>query len=106
MLVKYGSTIGIEPVSNEVPAEFVLSQNYPNPFNPVTNINFSIPKAGIVKLVVFDAAGKQVAKLVNKQLSAGTYKYDFNASHLSSGIYFYRLETAGFTDVKKMTLVK
>jgi hypothetical protein len=106
LTVKFGSTIGVEPVSNSVPEKFELGQNYPNPFNPMTNINFSLPVPGIVKLVVFDAAGKQVAELVNKQLSAGTYKADFDASLLSSGVYFYKLITNEFTEVKKMMLVK
>jgi photosystem II stability/assembly factor-like uncharacterized protein len=101
-----GELIGIEPVSNTIPERFELSQNYPNPFNPVTNINFSVPKAGNVKLIVFDVAGREVGKLVNSQLSAGTYKADFDASHLSSGVYFYKLVTSEFTEVKKMMLVK
>lgn len=96
----------VEPINNTVPDKFSLEQNYPNPFNPVTNINFNIPKAGNVKLVVFDAVGKEVATLVNGSYNAGTYKVDFDASHLSTGVYFYRLETDGFTDIKKMMLVK
>lgn len=106
VLVKFGSTVGLENTGNELPEKFELSQNYPNPFNPVTNISFSLPSTGSVKLLVFDAAGKQVSELVNRELSAGTYNYDFNASGLSSGIYFYRLEAEGFTNVKKMILVK
>lgn len=97
---------GIQPIGNNIPDKFSLSQNYPNPFNPTTNINFSIPKAGYVKLIVFDALGKQVAELVNGQYNPGSYKVDFDATALSTGIYFYRLETDGFTDVKKMMLVK
>ncbi|MBN8584231.1 MAG: T9SS type A sorting domain-containing protein [Ignavibacteria bacterium] len=106
LLIKYGSTIGIEPVSNEIPEKFSLSQNYPNPFNPATNIKMQIPKEGFVKLRVFDVTGKEVALLVNENLNAGEYKVDFNASGLTSGVYFYRIEAAGFTDVKKMILVK
>lgn len=106
MLIKYGSTIGIEPVSNNIPEQYSLSQNYPNPFNPTTNIKLQIPKAGNVKLTVFDVTGSQVALLVNENLNAGEYKVDFNAAALTSGVYFYRLETAGFKDVKKMILVK
>ncbi len=106
MLIKYGSTIGIEPVSGTLPEKFELSQNYPNPFNPSTNINFSIPVSGKVKLSVFDVSGREVAVLVNKDLAAGTYKADFNASMLSSGVYFYRINAGDFTDVKKMMLVK
>ncbi len=106
VVIKYGSTIGIQNISGEIPDKFELGQNYPNPFNPVTNIKFSIPNAGNVKLVVFDIAGKEVGELVNDNLNAGTYKYDFNASHLSSGVYFYKIQAEGFTDVKKMILVK
>jgi photosystem II stability/assembly factor-like uncharacterized protein len=98
--------IGITPISGNVPDRFALEQNYPNPFNPVTNIKFDIPKAGNVKLVVFDIAGREVAELVNWELDAGRYNFDFNASNLASGVYFYRIQAAGFTDVKKMILVK
>jgi hypothetical protein len=106
VLIKYGSTIGIQQVSNEVPSKFELEQNYPNPFNPVTNIRFSLTKAGSVKLVVFDVSGKEVSELVNEQLSAGSYNFDFNAANLSSGVYFYKLVASEFTEVKKMILVK
>ena len=74
--------------------------------NPVTNINFSIPAAGNVKLTVFDMTGRETAVLVNGNYSAGTYKIDYDASSLASGVYFYKLETEGFTDVKKMMLIK
>lgn len=98
--------IGIQNLSTEIPADFKLSQNYPNPFNPVTNIEFSLPKSGMTKLTVFDITGKEVEKLVNQNLSAGTYKVDFDASPLSSGTYFYRIEAGDFVQVKKMILVK
>jgi hypothetical protein len=97
---------GIELASNEIPSSFELSQNYPNPFNPVTNIKFSVPQSGIVKLAVYDIAGKEVGLLVNQNLNSGTYNYNFDASELSSGVYFYRLTAEGFTDAKKMILVK
>ncbi len=97
---------GIQQTGNNIPEKYNLSQNYPNPFNPVTNISFSIPNAGNVKLVVFDITGRELAVLTNGLLSAGTYKVDFDASLLASGVYFYRLETEGFTDVKKMMLIK
>ena len=97
---------GIEPIGNNLPDKFELSQNYPNPFNPVTNINFSIPRSGSVKLVVFDVQGRVVTELVNGNYNAGSYKVDFDAAALSSGVYFYKIETEGFTDVKKMMLVK
>jgi hypothetical protein len=99
-------TIGINPISTEIPAQYILQQNYPNPFNPVTNISFSVPKAGLVKLTVYDAAGRESAVLFNGQLSAGSYNYDFDASQLASGIYFYKLEANDFSQTKKMVLIK
>ncbi len=101
-----GGAIGIEPISGSVPEKYSLSQNYPNPFNPTTNIKLQIAKTGFVKVTVFDLTGKETAILVNENLNAGEYNVDFDASELTSGVYFYRLETAGFTDVKKMILVK
>lgn len=98
------STTGI--INTNVPAQFSLSQNYPNPFNPSTKIRFALPSQVNVSLRVFDVTGKQVAELVNGSLQAGTHEYSFDASKLSSGVYFYRLEAKGFTEVKKMMLVK
>jgi len=98
--------IGIQQISANVPAGFSLGQNYPNPFNPVTNIEFSIPKSGHVKLSVFDINGKQVSVLADQNLSVGTYNADFDAEHLSSGVYFYTLETNSFIQTKRMILVK
>lgn len=104
---RYGQPIsGIHTITNEVPASYSLSQNYPNPFNPVTNINFSLPKSGLVTLKVYDAIGKEVATLVNDNRTAGVYNVDFNASSLSSGVYFYKLTAGDFTSVKKMMLIK
>ena len=99
-------TIGIENNGNEIPAQFKLEQNYPNPFNPVTDIKFSIPKTGFVKLIVYDILGREIKTLVSENLAAGNYKYDFDASGIASGVYFYRLESENFTDVKKMLLIK
>ncbi len=99
-------TIGITPIGTEIPASYTLKQNYPNPFNPVTNIKFSVPKTGLVKLTVYDAAGRETAVLFNGELSAGSYNYDFDASQLASGIYFYKLESNDFTQTKKMVLIK
>ncbi len=88
------------------PEKFELSQNYPNPFNPSTKINFSLPKQGFVTLKIYDVVGKEVAKLVNEVKPAGYYSVDFNASALSSGVYFYRIETTGFVETKRMMLIK
>lgn len=104
---------GISQIGTEIPKGFMLEQNYPNPFNPVTNIRFSIPKAGVVKLAVYDITGREVESLVSGRLNAGIYNADLDASALSSGVYFYRLvvrqagsSTEGYTDTKKMILVK
>ena len=88
------------------PDKYELSQNYPNPFNPTTKINFSLPKAGFVTLKVYDMLGKEVAQLVNADLAANSYSVDFNGANLASGMYFYKLEATGFTDVKRMMLIK
>ncbi len=97
--------VGITPGS-ETPLVFSLSQNYPNPFNPTTNIKFSIPAAGEVRLAVYDITGKEVTALINSYLNAGAYTVDFNASHLSSGVYFYKITAGSFTETKKMVLIK
>ena len=96
---------------NNIPNKFTLSQNYPNPFNPTTTINYSIPsnsngKTAQVKMVVFDILGREVATLVNREQSAGSYSVKFNASRLSSGIYFYKLQSGSFVKSKKMILMK
>jgi hypothetical protein len=90
---------------------FHLAQNYPNPFNPTTTIRYEIPVTSDVKLEIFDVLGRKVATLVNARLSAGQYDATFDASSLSSGIYFYRLQASGaanhhFIQTKKMILVK
>ncbi len=96
----------INSVSGNIPDKFSLSQNYPNPFNPVTKINFSIPKNNLVQIKVYDVTGKEVAELLNKNLNAGEYILSFNAAKLTSGVYFYKLSSGSFSDVKKMLLIK
>ncbi|MFA5012618.1 MAG: T9SS type A sorting domain-containing protein [Ignavibacteria bacterium] len=98
--------VGVNPVGSTVPQVYSLSQNYPNPFNPSTKINFAIPKQGLVTMKIYDVLGREVRTLVNEVKSAGTYTVDFNASEFSSGVYFYRLQSEGFTDIKKMMLIK
>lgn len=92
--------------NTEIPKEYELKQNYPNPFNPTTNFGLRIADFGFVTLKVFDISGKEVAVLLNEKLNAGVYNVEFNASHLTSGVYFYTLRAAGFTQTKKMLLVK
>lgn len=106
LYIEWGDPVGVSQTGTEVPNNFYLSQNYPNPFNPTTNVKFGLPKAGNVKLVVFDILGREVATLLNEFKPAGQYTADFDASMLSSGVYFYRLESEGFVDTKKMLLVK
>lgn len=100
------SGVGVNPISSEIPESYMLQQNYPNPFNPSTNINFSIPQSGFVTLKVYDMSGREVSTLINEVKSAGSYIVGFNASGLSSGAYFYRLEAGNFVETKKMLLVK
>lgn len=92
--------------NNIVADKYALEQNYPNPFNPATKILFSIPKSEFVTVKIFDMTGKEIAQLVNNELKAGEYEYQFDGSKLSSGVYFYRITTPNFTETKKMTLVK
>lgn len=98
--------VGLSEISSEVPIQFVLNQNYPNPFNPTTQISFDIPKTAFVELIVYDASGREIKKLVNQNLSAGSYKADWNASFNSSGVYFYKLSAGEYTETKKMVLAK
>jgi hypothetical protein len=93
-------------ISEGIPAEFQLYTNYPNPFNPVTRISFDIPKQGFVSLKIFDVLGREVKTLVNEVKGPGNYMVDFNGSELSSGVYFYRLQSAEFTDTKRMLMIK
>jgi hypothetical protein len=92
--------------NNQNPVSFFLEQNYPNPFNPVTEIKFGIPVQGNVKLTVTDMLGKQVAELLNEHRNAGVYSVNFDASSLSSGIYFYTVISGEFKDTKKMVMIK
>jgi len=89
-----------------VPAKFTLNQNYPNPFNPSTQITYSIPRAGDVKLTVYNVLGEEVATLVNEYKNAGSYTVNFHATNLASGVYFYGIKAGSFSDVKKMVLMK
>ncbi len=89
-----------------LPASYSLSQNYPNPFNPSTVISYSLPKESIVTLKIYNILGQEVTTLVNGSRAAGSYTINFNASKLSSGIYFYSLNAGSFYQVKKMLLIK
>jgi hypothetical protein len=97
---------GINIEGGTVPEEYSLVQNYPNPFNPTTNIEYSIPEQSFVELKVYDVLGNEVATLVNEEQSAGVYRTDFIGTNLTSGIYFYKLQTGSFVETKKMILLK
>lgn len=97
------TNIKIEPIGTK---SFRLLQNYPNPFNPSTTINYSIPLNGTVSLILYDILGNEVFKIVDKDQSAGNYKVDFDATNISSGIYFYRLQCGNFSKTKKLTIIK
>jgi len=113
--VLYGDTsmlVGINKISSEVPDKFSLSQNYPNPFNPSTIIKFQVAGDKFVKLIIYDAIGREVETLVDKKLEPGEYETEFPAStggdvtNLPSGVYYYKLSAGEYTETKKMVLIK
>ncbi len=101
-----GTIVGITPVPAGKPTAYALHQNYPNPFNPRTSIRFELPTLTLVKLVVYDILGKEVAVIVNQELNPGVHVADWDASTYSSGVYFYRLEAGNIVETKKMILIK
>jgi hypothetical protein len=107
IILHYHETItGNDNEDVRVPDNFVLSQNYPNPFNPSTTIQYSIPESGNVSLKIFNTLGEEVANLVNEYQEPGIYKVNFNAENLSSGVYYYRLESGRFSQTHKMILLR
>jgi hypothetical protein len=102
-----------EPNGNIVPENYKLEQNFPNPFNPSTSIKYSVPVNADVVIKIYDITGREVSTLVNAAKQAGTYEVNFDASHLASGVYLYRIDvqdisgkTNVFTSTKKMILIK
>lgn len=101
------SLTGINKIEDtEIPGSFSLGQNYPNPFNPNTSIKFSLPVSSNTTLTVYNQAGETVSILVNGKLSAGSYLLNYDASLISSGVYFYTLKTEGYTETRKFVLLK
>lgn len=98
--------VGVNGLSENLPSGFKLMQNYPNPFNPSTKIKYEIPVASNVTLKVFDIKGSETAVLVNKKQNAGVYEIEFKGDDLSSGVYFYQLVTDGFTETRRMMLIR
>ena len=100
------NVVGTHNNHYSVPNTYALSQNYPNPFNPSTIINYQLPKSGYTKLSIYNMLGQEVKVLINEFQQAGTYDVKFDASELTSGVYFYKIQSGSYTDTKKMTLVK
>lgn len=97
---------GVSIEDENQPKTFALKNAYPNPFNPTTTIGYTIPESGNVRITIYNLMGQKISTLINQKQSAGTHQIDFDASHLSSGVYFYRLEAGNQVRVKKMTLLK
>ncbi|MCF7832765.1 MAG: T9SS type A sorting domain-containing protein [Candidatus Marinimicrobia bacterium] len=95
-----------EVAISDVPEKYILTQNYPNPFNPVTTIQFDLPNASNVQMMIYDINGRLVEELANGPFNAGRYNLRWNAAHLSSGVYFCRIQTPEFTATNKMLLLK
>jgi ligand-binding sensor domain-containing protein len=98
--------VGVESHTEDIPSSYKLYQNYPNPFNPETIINYELPISNYVRLSVYDIIGKEISVLVNDKQQAGNHKIILNASNYPSGVYYYRLETSGYSETKKMILLK
>lgn len=101
-----GTYVAVEPISYNIPDEYILYQNYPNPFNPKTNIEFSLSQEDNVKITIFDVLGREVYRVFEGKLKAGSYKFEFNGESLSSGIYFYTFYYSNGKITKKMILNK
>ena len=99
-------SVGIKEKTQILQENFHLSQNYPNPFNPTTSISYSVPKTSFVAIKVFDILGREVGTLVNEEKAAGNYKVNFEASNLSSGVYFYSIRAGDYVETKKMVLIR
>ena len=101
-----GGLVSTGEVTNEMPLSFEVFSNYPNPFNPVTKIRFGVPENSLVKISVYDALGKSIETLVNENLSSGSYEVQFDGSKFAAGVYYCRMTSTGFSDVKKLILLK
>lgn len=105
-IISGATTVDVERLEDEVPADYLLHQNYPNPFNPTTTLSYSLPDAAEVTLKVFDMLGTEVASLVNEQQAPGTYQAMFDAHNLASGVYYYQLRAGTVVETRKMVLLK
>jgi len=92
--------------TTSIPNKFSLSQNYPNPFNPSTKFEYHVPKNAYIKISLYDVSGKFIKTLVDEVKHTGVYEYEFNAAEISSGVYFYKMETEGYSESRKMFFIK
>jgi hypothetical protein len=99
-------TTAVNESASNIPEKYELFQNYPNPFNPTTKISFNLPEQTHVTLNIYNILGQKISTMINKEMQAGKYNEEFNASALSSGIYLYRITTDHFSSIKKMMLLK
>ncbi|MCW8812105.1 MAG: YCF48-related protein [Ignavibacteriaceae bacterium] len=107
LILKYTNPVSVDNAeANSTPNQFTLKQNYPNPFNPTTTIQYSIPESGNVSLKIFNALGEEAADLVNEYQQPGIYRVNFIVGNLSSGIYYYRLNSGSYSSVRKMIILK
>ena len=103
----FGKRAIVEDSGNKtIPQKYSLSDNYPNPFNPETRIEFELPEAGLTRLIIYDLLGREVVRLIDGEVSAGSHKVSWNASKMISGVYLYKLTSGSFTKTKKMVLLK
>lgn len=96
----------VDEKPNMLVKDFVLSDNFPNPFNSQTTISYSIPNTSLVQIQIFDILGREVSTLLNEEKASGNYQINFDASELTSGVYFYRIKARNFVETKKMILMK
>ena len=105
-----GGNVFVNQIGSTVPSTYLLGQNFPNPFNPVIKIKFDVSRVKqaslLVTLKVYDITGREIQTLVNESLNPGTFEVTFDGSKLNSGVYFYKLMTEGFTETKRMMLIK
>jgi len=106
LALKYGQVTDVEQTDSNISGKYFLSQNYPNPFNPSTTIEFSIPDANQTTITIYNSIGQEVAVLLSDYLSSGTYRTNFSGESLSSGVYFYRLQSGNYVECKRAILLK
>lgn len=100
------STTAVKSTPREIPASFSLRQNYPNPFNPATTIEYQVARHSVVNIKVYDATGRNIRQLINREHQPGVYRVHFDAAGYSNGIYYYRMKAGSFSETREMILAK